>query len=224
MQIQKLFGVEQARDATGFVVVIDVFRAASTAACALAQGAKEIIPVATKEDAFLYRETHLDTLIMGEDKGIMIPGFDFGNSPYLLAKEDLIGKTMIHRSTQGTQGLVRAIHASPLVFGSFVIAQAIVSYIRAVAPLTVTFVALGGEQFEDGIFATYMEDLLQGRNPTKHSVEKQIQGSIHAKRFFDPMKPDFPKEDYYFCLDINKFPFVVEAVRTPYLHLVKKTI
>ena len=224
MQIQTLFGVENAYKAKGFVVVIDVFRAATTAACAFAQGVAEIIPVATKEEAFAYKKIHQNVLLMGEEQGIPISGFDFGNSPHLLAQEDLTGKTMIHRSTQGTQGIIRAIHADTLVFGAFVTANAILSLIRREDPNVVSLVALAGEHTEDHLFAQYLQSALVGELSDMSLIRSHLRASFGSTWFFDPRKSNFPEEDFSFCLDTDRYPFAIVAVREPYLHLKKKPI
>ena len=224
MQTQTFFGVENAYKATGVVVMIDVFRAATTAACAFAQGVEEIIPVATKEEAFAHKKIHQNVLLMGEEQGIPISGFDFGNSPYLLAQEDLTGKTMIHRSTQGTQGIIQAIHADTLVFGGFVTARAIYLFVQEMQPKVVSFVALAGENTEDHLFAQYLQSAIIGTNLDMSLIRSQLRASFGSTWFFDPRKPNFPEEDFSFCLDTDKYDFVVEAVREPYLHLVKKII
>ena len=73
--------VEGARNARGAVVIIDVFRAFSTACYAFANGARRIIPVADIAHARKLRESDPGLILMGERGGKKLPGFDFGNSP-----------------------------------------------------------------------------------------------------------------------------------------------
>ena len=65
------------------VVVIDVLRATSVMVHALSEGALEIIPVATVEEAFQRVKTFPSgtTLLGGERESRKIEGFDLGNSP-----------------------------------------------------------------------------------------------------------------------------------------------
>jgi 2-phosphosulfolactate phosphatase len=58
--------LEGARRATGTVAIIDVFRAFTTAAVALANGASQIIMVGTVEEALLLRRRGLGQVCMGE--------------------------------------------------------------------------------------------------------------------------------------------------------------
>ena len=224
MQTQTFFGVENAYKATGFVVVIDVLRAATTAASALARGAKEIIPVASIDEAYAYKELHPDVLLMGENRGELIPRFDFGNSPYFISTAEISGKTLVHRSTEGTQGIVRATQATTLVFGGFVTAHAIYSFVQEMQPEVVSFVALAGVGTEDALFAEYMDDLLHGKQTAMRRIIEQVKMSSGATGYFDAKKAAFPEQDFTFCFDTDRFSFAVVAVREPYLHLVKKII
>src|SRR5690349_21156152 len=83
--------LEGARQATGAVAIIDVFRAFTTAAVALANGASEIIMVSSIEEALSLRESGRTQVCMGEVGGRAPSGFDFGNSPYEILHVDFRG-------------------------------------------------------------------------------------------------------------------------------------
>jgi hypothetical protein len=85
--------LEGARRAMGSVAIIDVFRAFTTAAVALANGAARIIMVATVEEALALRAAAAGQICMGEVGGRAPPGFDFGNSPFAIALGDSRGET-----------------------------------------------------------------------------------------------------------------------------------
>ena len=74
--------LEGATRATGTVAVIDVFRAFTTAAVALANGASRIVMVRTVEEALALRDAGVGEVCMGKVRGRTPDGFDFGNSPY----------------------------------------------------------------------------------------------------------------------------------------------
>ncbi len=87
------------------IVVIDVLRATSAMVQALSEGAVEIIPVRTAEEAF-ERARHYPagtTLLGGEQDTRCIAGFDLGNSPREYRAERVRGKRLIMRTTNGTQ-------------------------------------------------------------------------------------------------------------------------
>jgi 2-phosphosulpholactate phosphatase len=74
--------LEGATRATGSVAVIDVFRAFTSAAVALANGALSIVMVRTVEEALALRNAGIGHICMGEVHCRAPPGFDFGNSPF----------------------------------------------------------------------------------------------------------------------------------------------
>ncbi|MFI5265628.1 MAG: 2-phosphosulfolactate phosphatase [Candidatus Levyibacteriota bacterium] len=211
MNIKQLTGIEGAKNATGLTVIIDIMRAATVEAYAFGQGAKHIIPVATKEEAFLLKKQDPSILLMGEEHGIKIPGFDFGNSPTEIVEVDLTGKTLVHRSTSGTQGLVNAAKASELIFGSFVTCSAIIRYIKKSKHEEVSIVAIDGE---DSIFAKYLEDSLNEKKTDKEKVKQELYNHPGTEWFSDPKRPDFPESDINYALDFDKFNFLCLVEKT----------
>ena len=115
-----LTGAERAQ---GAVVIIDVFRAFTTAAVALARGAAKIIMVGTVEEALRSRDAGLGQICMGEVGGHKPDGFDLGNSPFDASQALLDGTTVIQRTSAGTQGIVAARQATQLYAGSLVTAK-----------------------------------------------------------------------------------------------------
>ena len=208
MNVSIVYGIEGAKTAKGIVVIVDIYRAASTATYALEKGAKYIIPVATKEEALILKEQNPDYLLMGEERGIRIDGFNFGNSPHELMQANLEDKTLVQRTSQGTQGLVNATKADELIFGSFPTMSAVAAYINQKNSKEVTIVAMDGEDSEDEIFAIYLKSLLM-QNPVDMEVTKTYLINHRVSfRFLDPNQPEFPKEDINYCLDIDRFNFV----------------
>ncbi|MBU2446306.1 MAG: 2-phosphosulfolactate phosphatase [Bacteroidetes bacterium] len=86
-------------------IVIDLLRASSTIITALNNGAKEIIPVNSVEEA-LKISKNLDKssyLLCGERQTQTIEGFDLGNSPLEFTEEKVKGKRIIFSTTNGTK-------------------------------------------------------------------------------------------------------------------------
>jgi 2-phosphosulfolactate phosphatase len=98
--------LEGAAHATGVVAIIDVFRAFSTAAVVLANGASRITMVSTVEEALALRKNGVGQVCMGEVEGRAPDGFDFGNSPFEVSQVNFGGKAIIQRTSAGTQGIV----------------------------------------------------------------------------------------------------------------------
>jgi len=83
-------------------VVIDVFRAFSTACYAFHCGAEKIIPVGDIDIAYSLKNSHPGYILMGERNEIKMPGFDFGNSPTHILNVDFKGKTIYLPQVQDT--------------------------------------------------------------------------------------------------------------------------
>lgn len=97
------------------VVVIDVLRATSAITTALHHGVHRIIPVSTVEEA---REYLAKGYICGaEREGQVVPGFDFGNSPYAFMDPALKGKTIVLTTTNGTRAIQMASDRHTVVIG-----------------------------------------------------------------------------------------------------------
>jgi hypothetical protein len=118
--------LDGATRATGAVAVIDVFRAFTTAAVALANGATSIVMVRSVEEAMALRDVGIGQICMGEIQGRAPLGFDFGNSPFEISTVNFHGKTIIQRTSAGTQGIVAASRAKRLYAASLVTAEATV--------------------------------------------------------------------------------------------------
>src|SRR6187402_535339 len=63
------------------VVIIDVFRATSTIAAALHNGARFVIPVASVEECISMKGCVENCITAGERDGKVAPGLEYGNSP-----------------------------------------------------------------------------------------------------------------------------------------------
>lgn len=102
------------------VVIIDVFRATSTIATALYNGAEKVIPVAAVDDCIELGKK-LNAVTAGERDGKVIEGLQHGNSPAEYSREFIEGKTLVLTTTNGTRLLHMALEsgAVEVVTGSF---------------------------------------------------------------------------------------------------------
>lgn len=119
------------------VCVIDVLRASSTTAAALAAGAAGVRPVATVEGALELRDRlraeGLDVVLAGERGGDPPPGFDLGNSPRDFTAEVVGGREVILTTTNGTLAVDRALRmgAERVYLGALVNLDHVVSALQA---------------------------------------------------------------------------------------------
>jgi 2-phosphosulfolactate phosphatase len=196
------------------VVVIDVLRAFTTAAYALAAGARQIFLVGTALEAFTLRERWPQALLMGEDGGLPIPGFDFWNSPAQLQAAPVQGRDLIQRTSAGTQGVVRSTSAARLLATSFVVAEATVRQIQAHAPAQVTFVETGVHMVrgdEDVACADWLEARLRGQTPDPAPYLARVRAAGRApgleERFVCPL------DDLALSARLDAFDFALEIQR-----------
>jgi 2-phosphosulfolactate phosphatase len=215
MKIEILEFVEGARKAKGVTVIIDVFRAFTVGCYAYDSGAVRIIATAEIDEAFLLKKKYSNAILVGERDEKIIMGFDYGNSPTEIIKADLRGKTVIHTTTAGTQGLINAKNANEVITGSFVNAGAVVRYIKAVNPDQVSLVAMGYRASisaeEDLLCAELIASQLYDNSI---NYEERISSLKYSsgKRFFDPANIEFsPPTDFFLCTMVNKFNFILKA-------------
>lgn len=226
MNIKILQLLEGAQNANGLTVIIDVFRAFTTACYAFDLGAEKIIPVGDIGQAWQLKEQNPAFILMGERNEKKPEGFDFGNSPSQLIAEKINGKTIVHTTSSGTQGIVHATLADEIITGSFVNAGAIIRYIRKKQPAAVSLVCMGYAcQYptdEDTLCAEYIKKNLQGIPADFENMVQQIRKGSGA-RFFDPENQDWsPQSDFDLCLRLNTFNFVLKVEKEDGLNFLQK--
>jgi 2-phosphosulfolactate phosphatase len=207
--------LEGAERATGSVAIIDVFRAFTTAAVALANGATSIVMVRSVEDALSLREAGIGQICMGEVRGRAPDGFDFGNSPYEISTVDFHGKTIIQRTSAGTQGIVAANRAQRLYAASLVTLEASVRAILSGSPDQVSLVAMGDNGVkrtdEDELCAVHMRNRLEGRRGDPDAIRRLILAGGEVRRFHDPARRYLHPGDVHVALDIDRYDFAVRV-------------
>ncbi|MFC5648676.1 2-phosphosulfolactate phosphatase [Paenibacillus solisilvae] len=216
MEINIYQFVEGARQAKGLTVIIDVFRAFSVACYVMNNGVKDLFPIGSIEMAYKLKEENPEFILMGERGGLIQPGFDYGNSPASVESVDFNGRTVVHTTSAGTQGIVNAIHADEIITGSFVNAQAIIDYIRAKNPDYVSLVCMGWEAVEeadeDTLFANYVKNALEGKPNDFAAIVHYMRHESKTGKFLDVRgEASAPTEDFDLCLCLDRFPFVLKA-------------
>jgi 2-phosphosulfolactate phosphatase len=207
--------LEGAKRATGHVAIIDVFRAFTTAAVALANGASRIIMVSGVDEALGLRAQGVGQVCMGEVGGRAPRGFDFGNSPFEISEIDFQGRGIIQRTGAGTQGIVAAREAKRLYAASFVTASATAKALRAGASDRITLVAMGNKAVvrtdEDELCALHLRNRLEGRPGDVSATRQLALASSEAARFHDPTRPYLHPEDLDIALDVDRYDFAIRV-------------
>ncbi len=150
----RLLDLYDASDA--IVVVIDVFRATSTIATALFNGASRVIPV---DSVDLCIQIGKDTggITAGERDGKVIEGLAYGNSPAEYPRSFIAGKTLVLTTTNGTKLLHKALQsgASEVITGSFPNLSAVCNFLVAQNKQVILGCSAWKDRFniEDTLFA-----------------------------------------------------------------------
>jgi len=113
------------------VVIIDVFRATSTIATALYNGAAKVVPVASVEDCINLGKK-LNAITAGERDGKIVEGLQHGNSPAEYPASFIKDKTLVLTTTNGTKLLHMALEsgAAEVITGSFPNLSAVSGHLR----------------------------------------------------------------------------------------------
>ena len=252
MDIKVLELIDGAKQAEGLTVVIDVFRAFSLEAYLMDQGAERIYPIGEMEEAFAMKREHPDWLLFGERGGAKVEGCDFGNSPSSVAGMDLSGRSIIHSTSAGTQGIVNAAGASEIITGSLVNAAAVADYIRSKNPETVSLCAMGNSGVrranEDILCAEYIKSMLLGQTLAETLYEDDFLEVFHrtgneepasltvqaladelkgngGEHFFDPGRQHiYPKADFELSTRCDVLNLVIRVTRDAEGRLVAERI
>lgn len=216
MNIQRLSLMEGLLKAHGVTVVIDVFRAFTCEPLMYYFGAKKVI---LESDIERCRTIAPGAVLVGEHNEVPIEGFDLTNSPSLIIKggTDMFGgKTVVHRTTSGVTGAVKAIERSDeVLLASFANARATARYIASKHPAHVSIVAMGIRSMakapEDEYCGDYIESMLAGTPYNHIRALADILAHETAQKFIRGDKDYLPKEDPAICLQRDLFDFALKA-------------
>jgi 2-phosphosulfolactate phosphatase len=200
----------------GAVVVVDVLRAFTFEPWAFERGVARILAVDAADRAL--RLAHSFTppaLAAGERGGRPLDGFDLGNSPLALADLDVAGRTMVHRTSAGTQGLARTAGSELVLAASFVTAGATARYLRQVGVDEVTFVVTGDSSGRDGDEDMACAELIAARlmgddvDPAPY-LDRVARSD--AGRMFSLDGPDWaPPGDLLLACEVDRFDLALVA-------------
>jgi 2-phosphosulfolactate phosphatase len=208
------------------VVVIDVLRATSVMVHAMSQGALEIIPVATIEEAFKIARAfpRSSILLGGERKSKKIPGFDLGNSPKEYVAERVKGKKLILTTTNGTKAFHLVSFGKEILVGSFLNIGAVAQRCLELGRDLLIFPSGDGGSFslEDSICGGMLIELITNKGKKSISLTDASQcAKILFQRFEDNLSDAFHLshhgkelinhgfgDDLFYCAQIDITPLV----------------
>ena len=186
-------------------LVVDVLRATSTIAQALASGYRRVLCCAEIEDALALRAQIPDSLVGGERKAVQVEGFDVGASPreFLEPQAD----TLILSTTNGTRAILEtAQRCEEVVLGSMLNLEAVA---RASADRDAVVVCAGFQgafALDDAYCAGRIVQLVDGER-----TDAAIASELIARAFPTALEgfnartygPSGLEEDIAFCAREN---------------------
>ena len=219
-----------ARAAKGLAVIIDVFRAFSCTPLLFSLGIEKCMLVASPQEAFALKKDRKDVVLIGESSGIPIEGFDLGNSPSEIRRQDpsfFKGRTVVQRTSSGVQGALAALEgAAEVMVAGYTVARATADYILSIQPALVSLVAMGWDLKErapeDEGCARYIAHLLGAGDYDHNKALSEILSNETAQRFLRADNPHFPAEDPIMCLQRDVYDFALRVEHENQLVLVKK--
>lgn len=203
----------------GVVVAVDVIRAFTTAAYALAAGARHIWLVGTVEEALALKDDIPGALAMGEMRGRRPDGFDLSNSPVAAAQADLAGRVLIQRTSAGVQGVIAARSAQRLFAASLVCASATAAAINAAGLGAPTYVITGrfpdapdgGE--DDLLTAKLIERARRGEPLDVDATARAVADSREAQLTLAVGEGHVHPDDITYATAVDRFDFAMEVER-----------
>lgn len=137
------------------VVIIDVFRATSTIAAALHNGASRVIPVSTVPECIDLGSALDNSITAGERDGKVAEGLQHGNSPLEYPRSFVEGKTLVLTTTNGTRLLHMVQNAAEIITGSFLNLDAVCEFLKSQQKNVLLGCAAWKDRFnlEDTLFA-----------------------------------------------------------------------
>lgn len=206
-------GIAGAIQASGTTIVIDTFRAFTTAAVLMNAGVGTIYLAESIEEA---RELARSTggLLCGEEQGRRPPGFDLSNSPFEASvRNDLAGSTIVHRTSAGTRSVVGALRAgaTPVYAASLVVASATSEIAGVDPPVTIVSAGLHGTEpaEEDDLTAAFIAARIANVSPDPSTGER-IRTCDRAMTLASASWAH--PEDVEIAADVDRFPFGLQAI------------
>ncbi|HEY9123306.1 MAG TPA: 2-phosphosulfolactate phosphatase [Bacteroidales bacterium] len=146
------------------VVVVDILRATTAICAAIENGAKEIRPVSTLEEAREFKNKGF--WVAAERDGLVQDFADFGNSPFNFTPERVKDKTIVYSTTNGTHSIRMAQKSAMVVIGAFINFSALKDLLIAENKDVVMLCAGWKDKFciEDTLFCGAMAEALMASN------------------------------------------------------------
>ncbi|GAC1660454.1 MAG: 2-phosphosulfolactate phosphatase [Candidatus Dormibacteraceae bacterium] len=207
-------GIDGARQARGIAIVIDVLRAFTVSAYAIAGGARECRLVIDTSQALALAKTIPGAIVSAEEEGLPIPGIAISNSPTQIKAAAINKRVLVQRSSAGTQVAAAVPKEVDMFAASLVVARATVQacLLRRPSPAQITLVASADDP-EDHACGLYMAAIIRGATPDINQLLQPLRESERYARLTSGAWPGFPATDLELALKPDRFDFAMPAKR-----------
>lgn len=205
------------QDCNNIIIVIDVFRAFTTACYILARSPMRYYIATKSVNISKIASRYPNPVLIGKPEKNNDLVYHIPNSPTRTKQILIENKTILHRTEAGAKGILQALEdPCHLVFAaSFVNADATVQYIKKLNIKNIQLLPMGHEattpSLEDDICAEYIDSKLRGK---ELSIKKFLPTFREeaGKYFFMEDQWQYPQEDFTLCLRLNQFNFAIQAL------------
>lgn len=206
----------------GTAVIIDVFRAFTCSSILVHFGTGRLLLEEDPARVLQLKESR-GYIALGEIDGVMVEGFNVGNSPSEIIRRGssfFRGRTVVQRTSAGVRGVFTAVKSCRRVFAaSYTTAHSLARAILEEQPGEVHLVAMGESGVkptpEDEYCASYINHLLDPEIPYDHlEALSGILAHESALKFLRDDSPHFPSTDVVYCLQRDIFDLAMEVSLT----------
>jgi 2-phosphosulfolactate phosphatase len=202
-------------------VVIDVFRATSTIAAALDNGAVSVIPVSGVQECIALGLCTPNSITAGERDGKVAAGLQYGNSPTEYPRNFIEGKKLVLTTTNGTKLLHMVKEPAMIITGAFLNLDAVCAFIIAQQKPVLLGCAAWKDRFnlEDTLFVGAMIDQVKEHFSVQcdsaraaHVLQQSVTGSyigfLKDSAHYRRLAAYGLQEDMAYCATPNLHPVV----------------
>ena len=206
--------ISGATGVSGPTIIIDTFRAFSTAAYLFDRGVDHIVLAETLDEARDRVRAIPRAILCGEDGGRRPDDFDLGNSPFEVeAHPEVNGMIVVMRTSAGTRGVVAALQsgADPVYAASLVVAGATAGAVCRFPHVTIVASGLGGVSVadEDEETGDLISDRIRGLQDDPQRIDRIHRGEGAGRLRTTPW---INPTDLERCTTVDRFDFALRAV------------
>lgn len=195
-------------------IVIDVIRVFMVVYYVFIGGVKEILLVWIVDEVFVLKDIYLDYVLMGEEKGVGISGFDLDNFLKCMVGQNMMDKSLIQKIINGVIVVLGVLNVKYLFVIGFFNVKIMVQYVKkfVVNDCVINIVVFYLFGDDDMVCVEYIKGIIEGINVVMVvEVIERIKGFFVVEKFFDCCQLLFDLEDIVYCIKELMGDFVMKV-------------